>query len=49
VFGSTQDDVVRELSRRGIEEYALTKTTLEDVYMELSGGSLDGEGLEASA
>jgi ABC-2 type transport system ATP-binding protein len=49
VFGPTQDDVVRELSRRGIEEYALTKTTLEDVYMELSGGALDGEESEASA
>ena len=46
VFGQTPDDVVRELTRRGIEEYALSKTTLEDVYMELSGGPLEGGALE---
>jgi ABC-2 type transport system ATP-binding protein len=41
VFGQSSDDVARELVRRGIEEYVLSKTTLEDVYMELSGEPLE--------
>jgi ABC-type multidrug transport system ATPase subunit len=41
VFGQSSDDVVRELTRRDVEEYALSKTTLEDVYMELSGEPLE--------
>jgi len=43
VFGQTSDDITQELASRGIEEYALSKTTLEDVYMELSGGGALGE------
>jgi ABC-2 type transport system ATP-binding protein len=41
VFGQTFDDVVKELTQRGVEEYALSKTTLEDVYMELNGEPLE--------
>jgi len=36
VFGQTADDVLAELARRGVEEFALSKTSLEDVYMELT-------------
>jgi ABC-type multidrug transport system ATPase subunit len=36
LYGSTYEAVVDELSRRGIHEYAIGKTTLEDLYLELT-------------
>ena len=40
LYGSTYQAVVDELSRRGIHEYAIGKTTLEDVYLELTARPL---------
>jgi ABC-2 type transport system ATP-binding protein len=42
VFGETADDVLAELARRGVEEFSLTKTSLEDVYMELTARAQEG-------
>jgi ABC-2 type transport system ATP-binding protein len=40
LYGSTYEDLVRQLARRGIREYAIGKTTLEDVYLELTARPL---------
>jgi ABC-2 type transport system ATP-binding protein len=36
VYGPTYDAVVSELGRRGVQEYSVGKTTLEDLYLELT-------------
>lgn len=41
LYGSTYDDVAAELTRRGIHEYAIGKTTLEDLYLELTSRPLE--------
>jgi ABC-type multidrug transport system ATPase subunit len=41
VSGQSAEDVLAELARLGVDEYALAKTTLEDVYMELAAQSLE--------
>jgi len=41
VLGQTSDDVLAELARRGVEEYALARTGLEDVYLELTAEALE--------
>lgn len=40
LYGSTYDDLVGELARRGVQEYSIGKTTLEDVYLELTARPL---------
>jgi len=40
VYGATADAVLAALASRRVDEYALSRTTLEDVYMELSGEPL---------
>jgi len=40
LYGSTYEAVVDELSRRGVHEYAIGKTTLEDLYLELTSRHL---------
>jgi ABC-2 type transport system ATP-binding protein len=40
VFGQTADEVLLELRRQGIEQFALAKSSLEDVYLELTSESL---------
>jgi ABC-2 type transport system ATP-binding protein len=42
VHGQTSDEVLAELARRGVETFSLSKSSLEDVYLELTA-----EGLEA--
>jgi ABC-2 type transport system ATP-binding protein len=39
LFGSTYEDVAAELARRDIQEYTIGKTTLEDLYLELTSRS----------
>jgi ABC-2 type transport system ATP-binding protein len=39
LYGSTYEDVAAELSRRDIHEYSIGKTTLEDLYLELTSRS----------
>lgn len=41
LFGQTSDDLLADLARRGIEEFSLAKTSLEDVYMELTDEALE--------
>jgi ABC-2 type transport system ATP-binding protein len=41
LYGSTYEDVVGELTRRGVHEYAIGKTTLEDLYLELTARPLE--------
>ena len=41
IAGSTSEEVLAELQRLGIEEFALTKASLEDVYMELTEEALE--------
>jgi ABC-type multidrug transport system ATPase subunit len=41
IAGSSSEEVLRELARRGIEEFTLTKASLEDVYMELTAEALE--------
>jgi ABC-2 type transport system ATP-binding protein len=40
LYSSTYDDLVGELARRGVQEYSIGKTTLEDVYLELTARPL---------
>jgi ABC-2 type transport system ATP-binding protein len=40
LYGVTYEDLVRQLGRRDIQEYAIGKTTLEDVYLELTARPL---------
>jgi ABC-type multidrug transport system ATPase subunit len=41
IAGGTSEEVLRELRRRGVEEFTLTKASLEDVYMELTAEALE--------
>ena len=41
VFGAAYDDVVDELARLDIHEYTIGKTTLEDLYLELTSQTLE--------
>ena len=41
LYGSTYEDVAAELARRDIHEYAIGKTTLEDLYLELTSRPLE--------
>ena len=43
LYGTSYGEVVTELARRGITEYAIGKTTLEDLYLELTARPLDEE------
>jgi ABC-2 type transport system ATP-binding protein len=36
IYGATHEDVVNEIERLGVPEYAVTKTSLEDLYLELT-------------
>jgi ABC-2 type transport system ATP-binding protein len=38
--GRSHEEVLDELGRRGIQEFAITKTSLEDLYLELTGAEL---------
>lgn len=45
VYGQTHDEVVGRLESLGVEEYAVARTTLEDLYLELtSKGRVDENG-----
>lgn len=39
LYGSTYEDVAAELAQRDIHEYSIGKTTLEDLYLELTSRS----------
>jgi ABC-2 type transport system ATP-binding protein len=41
VHGETSDEVLAELARRDIETFALSKASLEDVYLELTAEALE--------
>jgi ABC-type multidrug transport system ATPase subunit len=41
VHGQTSDEVLSELARRAIETFALSKASLEDVYLELTAAALE--------
>ncbi len=41
IAGSSSEEVLRELARRGIEQFTLTKASLEDVYLELTAEALE--------
>lgn len=41
LYGSSYDEVVGELTRRGVQEYTIGKTTLEDLYLELTARPLE--------
>lgn len=41
VLAKTADDVLAELGRRGVDEYTLARTGLEDVYLELTAETLE--------
>ncbi len=41
VEGESSDEVLAELARRGIETFSLSKTSLEDVYLELTAEALE--------
>lgn len=43
LYGDTHEAVVDELARHDIQEYTIGKTTLEDVYLELTSHSLQEE------
>ena len=36
VFGASSEAVLSDLQRLGVQEFALTRTSLEDVYLELT-------------
>lgn len=40
VAGRSHEEVLDELARQGIREFAITKTSLEDLYLELTGAEL---------
>jgi hypothetical protein len=45
VYGQTHAEVVGRLESLGVEEYAVARTTLEDLYLELtSKGRVDEHG-----
>ncbi len=37
LYGGTHHEVVSKVEKLGLAEYAVTKTSLEDVYLELTG------------
>ncbi len=41
IMGQSSDEVLAELRRRGVEEFHLAKTSLEDVYLELTTEELE--------
>jgi ABC-type multidrug transport system ATPase subunit len=41
LYGSTYEEVAEELARQDVREYAIGKTTLEDLYMELTSRPLE--------
>ena len=41
VFGQTSEEALAELTRRGVEEFSLAKTSLEDVYLELTAEAME--------
>ncbi len=41
VVGQSSEEVLAELRRRGVDEFHLSKTSLEDVYLELTAESLE--------
>lgn len=41
IFGQAQTDIVQALADKGIEEFSLTRTSLEDLYLELTGTELE--------
>jgi hypothetical protein len=41
LYGSTHEEVTEELARRDIREYTIGKTTLEDLYLELTSRPLE--------
>lgn len=41
VVGQSSEEVLAELRRRGVEEFLLAKTSLEDVYLELTAEALE--------
>lgn len=41
IMGQSSDEVLAELRRRGVEEFHLAKTSLEDVYLELTAEELE--------
>jgi ABC-2 type transport system ATP-binding protein len=41
VVGQSADEVLAELRRRGVEEFHLAKTSLEDLYLELTAEALE--------
>ncbi len=43
VYGRDHGDVVTSLERLGIVEYAIMRTSLEDLYLELTGKELEGD------
>lgn len=40
LYGSAHEDLVSELAQRGVREYTIGKTTLEDLYLELTSRHL---------
>jgi ABC-type multidrug transport system ATPase subunit len=43
VAGRSHEEVLDELASRGIREFTVTKASLEDLYLELTGAELAGE------
>ncbi len=41
IYGQTRDEVLAALRRREIDEYSLTRTSLEDLYLELTGDGFE--------
>ena len=39
IYGRTRDEVLAKLQKQEISEYSLTRTSLEDLYLELTGDS----------
>jgi ABC-2 type transport system ATP-binding protein len=43
IAGRSHEEVVDELARLGVREFAINKASLEDLYLELTGADLTGE------
>jgi len=41
VFGQSADQVISELKTRGVEQFTLAKSSLEDLYLELTAETLE--------
>jgi ABC-type multidrug transport system ATPase subunit len=48
LYGGTHQAVVAEVERLGLTEYAVMKTSLEDLYIELTAKAPEADGVEAS-